>query len=64
MKLVLPFLSLILILFMACDQITPSSTDNLADYSCEGCHTSKSTLTSVIDQLDLEPAATEQAAPG
>ncbi len=46
-----------------CDSIIPNDKD-LAEYTCEGCHTSKSTLTRVINALDLEPPDDGHSAPG
>lgn len=56
-------LTSILMVIVACDAITPHD-DDLVEYSCEGCHSSKSTLTRVIDALHLEPEDHGEEAPG
>ena len=48
---------------MSCDAINPDSGD-LADYSCEGCHTDRNTLGHVIEALNLEPHEEAAEAPG
>ena len=50
--------------FWSCDAITPADDGNLADYTCEGCHTTRTMLTNVIGALNLEPPVEEEAAPG
>ncbi|MEA3286650.1 MAG: hypothetical protein U9Q77_04670 [Candidatus Marinimicrobia bacterium] len=51
-------------LFWSCDAINPVDEGELTDYSCEGCHTSKSTLSAIIDDLVLDPPDDGHAVPG
>jgi len=50
--------------FMSCDAINPTSEGDLTDYTCEGCHTNRAALTSIIDALNLDPPDDGHAAPG
>ncbi len=50
--------------FGSCDTINPLNEGDLVDYSCEGCHTNKGTLSSVIDDLVLDPPEEGHEAPG
>lgn len=51
------------VLFAGCDAIDPQSGD-LVDYSCEGCHTNKGTLSDIVNALDLDPPDEGHEAPG
>jgi len=51
-------------IFMGCDAINPAGEGDLADYTCEGCHTNRNALSNVIDALNLEPPHAEEEAPG
>jgi len=57
-------LMLLSVLFWSCDPINPAEDENLADYTCEGCHSAGAILTNVIDALDLEPHEEAAEAPG
>ncbi|MBC8376770.1 MAG: hypothetical protein H8E26_12055 [FCB group bacterium] len=50
--------------FLSCDAINPTSEGDLTDYTCEGCHTNRSTLDDVIETLNLEPPDEGPEAPG
>ena len=52
-----------IVLITACDEINPN-TEDLAEYSCEGCHTNKPMLIRVIDALDLNEDDGGHTAPG
>ena len=60
----LSLLMLLVSFFWSCDAIDPAEDENLADYSCEGCHSSGAILNNVISLLDLEPHEEEAEAPG
>ncbi|MCF7922434.1 MAG: hypothetical protein K9M55_07020 [Candidatus Marinimicrobia bacterium] len=49
---------------MSCDVINPTSDGDLADYTCEGCHTSRSTLDRIVTTLNLDPPTEGSEAPG
>ncbi len=51
-------------LFWSCDAINPVDEGDLTDYSCEGCHTNKGTLSGIIDDLVLDPPEEGHEAPG
>jgi|FLOH01.1.fsa_nt_gi hypothetical protein len=52
------------LLFWSCDAITTNSNGDLELYSCEGCHTSETTLNNIVDQLNLDPPSDGQIIPG
>ncbi len=49
---------------MSCDAINPASDGDLADYTCEGCHTNRAALTGIIEALNLDPPDEGAEAPG
>ncbi len=48
----------------SCDTIDPVVEGESPDFTCEGCHTSSTTLKHVIESLDLEPDEGDHEAPG
>ncbi len=49
---------------ISCDAINPANDGDLTDYTCEGCHTNSAALTSIINDLNLDPQDEGHAAPG